>query len=118
MLDPPGAVKKHWATDMEPRRTRPLLPFAGAVTLWAPCPVGAEPIPDPPPGIQYVIETDNHIYPIGENVLAVQKVVRPSPWKFTLALNMTPGFDLWVLEDGVTIWAQHTCFFLYGSCRW
>ena len=42
-------------------------------------------------------------------------MVNPSPWKFTLALNMTPGFDLWVLEDGVTIWSQHTCFFMYGS---
>jgi hypothetical protein len=48
-------------------------------------------------------------------VFATQNVVNPSEWNFTLEFYMTPGFDLWVLEDGVRIWSARTDFFPYGG---
>jgi len=102
---------------MIPRPARPLLLLATIPALCATCPVRAELIPDPPPGIQYTIETDRDVYQLGENVLVSQKVVNPSQWDFTLRLNMTPGFDLWALRDGVKIWSTHIAFFLYGSAK-
>lgn len=95
---------------MTPRGSWPLLRLAIILALCATCPVGAEPIPDPPPGIQYIIETDRDVYELGENVLATQKVVNPSQWRFTLQLDVDPGFDLWVLRDGVKVWSEHTAF--------
>jgi hypothetical protein len=86
------------------------------VLAWcATAPAVGDFIPDPPPGIQYVLETDKDVYQLGENVHATQKVVNPTPWELTLELKMMPGFDLWVLDDGEKIWSEHTDFFMYGS---
>ena len=55
--------------------------------------------------LEYVLQTDKPVYQLGEDVHVIQRLTNRASGDFTMEFMQEPGFDLWILEDGNTIWS-------------
>jgi len=69
------------------------------------------PLPVTPLPVTYLIETDKAVYELGEQVHVTHRLINHGEEPFVIQFMVDPGFDLWVLQEGIEVWPGPTMHF-------